>query len=215
MTHTDARLGASCPSQETLAAFLVTSASVPVELTGDWPGVSDEQMQALSRHLAVCDRCVEELRAASHRLALANEIAAPVPSELVARVNADLRPRARVAPLERFRPLVALRDWAASTLRLPVLVPAALAALALIVVVPRLQQWTSSDAELSRAVELRQVARITVEAAAVHSARDTASPVLTTLVRGDRAVLNGEQDDWYRVELADGAEGWIERNAFD
>jgi hypothetical protein len=111
--------------------------------------------------------------------------------------------------------LAELRERLAAAVTMPVLVPVALAALALIVIVPRLQNPTVRDGELSRAVELRQPARVTVDSAAVRKEPAGDAVVVTTLVRGDRTVLVAQQGDWYRVALADGGEGWIERRAFE
>jgi hypothetical protein len=209
MNHTDAK----CPTQETLTAFLAATG----DLAGDWPRSvpGDAEMQRLNEHVAACNDCIEELRAASYRLALANEIPVPVPAHIAAQTLPASQPRRRPEVTERAGVFAGLRDWLVASIRLPVLVPAAVAALALIVVVPRLQTPNESSEELSRAVELRQIARITVDSAAVYTEHDRASGVIMTLSRGDRAVLVGEQDDWYRVALADGSEGWIERRAFD
>lgn len=216
MNHTDARSAATCPTSETLAAFLAASATLPAVLAGDAPAamLSDAEKRALNDHVTACDRCLEELRAASYRLALADEIAAPVPAQVAARAAADPRPHLRPTAVESAGPLAAVRDWLAATIRMPVLVPVALAAMALIVVVPQLRTNTT-DGELSRAVELRQIARVTADTAVVRTERDGSSPALGTLARGDRAVLVGERDGWYRIALADGSEGWIERSAFD
>lgn len=217
MTHTDARTEGACPTQETLTAFLAASGALPPGLAEDWPrdAVSGEELRALSTHLATCDSCVEDLRTASRRLASAADIPMPVPSEVLARAQALAEPRAETVAGERAGWIAEVREWLSATIRMPVLVPAALAALALIVVVPRLQTTSAPQDELSRAVELRQPARVTAETAAVRAARSDDAAVLETLVRGDRAILTAEEDGWYRVALADGAEGWIERSAFE
>ncbi len=217
MNHTDARFETECPTQEMLAALLAATGALPSELTGDWSRTitGDAEMQRLSSHVATCNHCIGELRAATYRLTLASEIPLPVPADIAARALADDRPHRRPAVAERAGAFAGLRDWLVASIRLPVLVPAAIAALALIVVVPRLQTPDESNEALSRAVELRQVARVTVDTAAVHAERDQTSGVIMTLNRGDRAVLVGEQGDWYRVALADGSQGWIERRAFD
>lgn len=216
MNHIDARFSASCPSPETLTAFLAASAALPPQLVGEWSSpVGDDEMRGLSAHVAACDHCVEELRVVSRRLALAAAMPLPVPPGLVRQTVAAIAPAAASVPAAAPGWLTGMREWLLAGIRMPVLAPAALAALALIVVVPRLQAPPDSSQELSRAVELRQVARVTVDGAAVRAERTAAAAVLMTLVRGDRAVLVGEQDGWYRVALADGTEGWIERSAFD
>lgn len=217
MNHTDARVEATCPTPETLTAFLAASGALPSEVAEGWPraGVTDAEMQALSTHVAGCDRCVEDLRTASRRLALTAEMALPVPAEVVARAGSLTGPQAETVAADRTGWLSDLREWMAAAIRMPVLVPAALAALALIVVVPRLQTTPAPQEELSRAVELRQAARVTADSVAIRAGRSTDATVIETLVRGDRAILTAEEDGWYRVALADGAEGWVERSAFE
>jgi hypothetical protein len=186
-------------------------------LAEDWPRgvVTDDEMQALSTHVTACDHCVEDLRTASRRLALAADMPVPVPSEIVARVLAGATAQRQPVAAEHNSWLAEVGQRLAAMIRMPVLVPAAVAALALIVIVPRLQTPTGSQEELSRAVELRQPARVTADIAVVRAARSGDAAVLVTLARGDRAILTAEEDGWYRVALADGAEGWVERRAFE
>ena len=82
-------------------------------------------------------------------------------------------------------------------------------------IVPRLQNPTAPEAELSRAVEMRQQARVTAASAAVRKEPAAEADVIATLARGDSTVLVAQKGDWYRVALADGGEGWIERRAFE
>jgi hypothetical protein len=215
MNHTDARFDAMCPTEETLAAYLAASGSLPPELTRGWgrTAFSDEEMRALSAHVGACDRCVDELRTATRRLSLAAEIPVAVPAQVAARAAAAAAQPAAAAPSRSGARLADLRERLKAVVRMPILVPMALAALALIVIVPRLQ--TAPDSELTRAVELRQAARITADSAAVRQQPTAEAAVIATLNRGDSTVLVAQDGDWYRVALADGGEGWIERRAFE
>jgi hypothetical protein len=206
MNHTDARF------------YLAASRELPV-LEPGWGDtvLSDEELRALATHVDACDRCIEELRVASRRLTLATEMAVEVPAAVAARAAIAAGMPSKVAAKTSVAGgwFAELRERLAAAVTMPVLVPVALAALALIVIVPRLQNPTVRDGELSRAVELRQPARVTVDSAAVRKEPAGDAVVVTTLVRGDRTVLVAQQGDWYRVALADGGEGWIERRAFE
>lgn len=218
MNRTEARFDAMCPTEETLAAYLAASGSLPSELTEGWNrmALSAEELRALTAHVDACDRCVEELRAASRRLASAAEIPIAVPAAVAARAGALVdRPRTDPARGGFSTWIAGLRERLAAAVSMPVLVPVALAALALVVIVPRLQSPTAPEAELSRAVEMRQQARVTADSAVVRKEPASEAAVITTLTRGDHTVLVARQGDWYRVALADGGEGWIERRAFE
>jgi SH3-like domain-containing protein len=57
---------------------------------------------------------------------------------------------------------------------------------------------------------------VTAAAATVRAERNNPdSETIANLRRGDQIVLVGEQDGWYRISLADGTEGWVERAAFE
>lgn len=217
MKATDTRrAGEACPSAETLAAFLATARSLPAELATDWQHdlVSADEQRAVTAHIATCDQCVEELRTAHRRLLLAAEIPIAVPPAIAARVTA-LAPENPPATAGLAAWIVGLRDRLGAALRLPVLVPAAAAIALLVVFAPRPESSTPTSREMSRSVDLRQPARVTVESAAVRAERRTDAETIATLPRGARVDLLREDDGWFRVALADGTEGWIERIAFE
>jgi hypothetical protein len=218
MSHTDTRFDAMCPTEEALAAFLAASGSLPPDLMQGWDrtALSEEELRALTAHVDVCDRCVEELQTASRRLALAAEMPIPVPAEVAARTAIVVEQLDAQTTSRGFGTWIAeLGERLKAAISMPVLVPVALAALALIVVVPRLQTSTAPDAELSRAVDMRQSARVTADSAVVRKEPAADGAVIKTLKRGEHMVLIAQQGDWYRVALADGGEGWIERRAFE
>ena len=218
MSHTDTRFDAMCPTEETLAAFLAASGSLPPELTQGWDraAFSEAELQALTAHVDACDRCVEELQTASRRLALTAEMPIVVPADVAARTAIVAQQRKTESTPRGFSVWIAeLGERFKDAISMPVLVPVAIAALALIVIVPRWQSSTAPDAELSRAVDMRQSARVTADSAVVRKEPTADGAVVTTLKRGEHTVLVAQQGDWYRVALADGGEGWIERRAFE
>lgn len=207
----------ACPSAETLTAYLAQTDSLPAALARGWrDAITDDEEHRVTAHLAVCDRCVEDLRTAQCRLAIAAEVPLSVPADVAARAVAvmPLRPPATFEGSSAW--IENARRWLTGALRLPVLVPAAAALTLVLVFAPRPQSPQSSQRELSRAVPMRQPARVTAAAATVRAERNNPdSETIANLRRGDQIVLVGEQDGWYRISLADGTEGWIERAAFE
>jgi hypothetical protein len=218
MKPTDSKAHApACPNSETLTAYLAASDSLPAELASGWraDAIDDDEKRRVAAHLAVCDRCVEDLVTAQRRLSRAAEVPLAVPADVAARAAAAMASTPAAVLRDRNAWIGNARRWLSEALRLPVLVPA-LAALTLVLVfAPRPQSSPSAPRELSRAVPMRQAARVTAVAASVRTERSPGSEIIANLRRGDSIVLVGEQDGWYRISLADGSEGWIERTAFE
>lgn len=196
------------PNDEWLVAYLTA-------------GLSDDERRGLDTHLQGCDRCVGSLSTMQHRLGMAAEVGVPVPRAVFGRVAGLAAPAASSSP-RLPAPLSALLDRVLSVLRLPVLVPVAVAATALVVLV---SQWDTTrpapQRERSRAVNIEQTLPVTVPEAEVwpqpSRARQgtAAGRVIATMKRGTRVAVIGEKGDWYRIALPDGRMGWMERTAFE
>jgi hypothetical protein len=200
-----------------LTAYLAASDSLPAELAGGWraDAIDDDEKRRVTAHLAVCDRCVEDLVTAQRRLSLAAEVPLAVPADVAARAAAAMASTPAAVLRDRSAWIDNARRWLSEALRLPVLVPAVAALTLVLVFAPRPQSSPPAPRELSRAVPMRQAARVTAAAASVRAARSPDSEIIANLRRGDSIVLVGEQDGWYRISLADGSEGWVERTAFE
>jgi anti-sigma factor RsiW len=188
------------PSDEILAAYLST-------------GLSAAERRDIGQHLHTCDRCVQAVAVAHHRIGMAHEIAAPVPQAV--------RERARTPELSvpgggNTRPnwLSVMRDRLSGVLRLPVLAPVALAA-GLVLVVATSSTWLRPHGDLTRSIQLHQNLRVTTTEAPVRNQPSTRAEVVATLRHGNAVEIRDEQHDWYRVALPDGTEGWVLRQAFE
>lgn len=202
--------GAGCGSEETLLLYASGA------LHGD-PG------EAVAAHVAGCDACVAGLVRLQRRLRVQLEIATPIPPAVQQRAAAVLIDTAReLAPVvERPRPMVVhapslaerLRGW----LRVPVLVPVAMAATALFMVAAGQRSATDPAAgERSRAVTSAPVSlRVTAADVPVHQRPSGQSEVVATLQRGAMVAVAGEERGWYEVRLEGGTPGWVAREAFE
>jgi hypothetical protein len=196
------------PNDEWLVAYLTA-------------GLSDVEQRGLDTHLQGCDRCVGSLSSMRRHLGMAAEVGVPVPAAVFDRV-AGLG--ATVSPSSARRPALVstLLDRVFSVFRLPVLVPVAVAATALVVLVSQSDMSRPApQQERSRAVGTRQTISVTVPEAEVwpQPARvrpgTTGGQVMATIKRGTRIAVVGEKGEWYQITLPDGRMGWMERNAFE
>ncbi len=198
----------ACPSDEWLVAFLIGEQPSLAE-----PGaarVSLPQHDAIAAHVRDCDRCVAELRIVRDRMRLAFEVDAPVPAAVLARATPPVAPTRHAASHELpwWRGLV-------ERFRLPLLVPvAAAAALVIAVGLPQRRQAPVPE-ELTRAVAMRQPARVTAPQATLYAAPQSDSLTVARLERGADVFLLAEQKEWYRIERPDGETGWMEKSAFE
>jgi len=187
------------PSDEQLVAYLAA-------------GLTQQERRSVEHHVAACDGCVQTLIMVHQRLAVAAEVPMPVPDELRRRAAAVPRLPAEDHPTTERSPAGARL---AAVLRLPILVPLALAAGALLVVTTQLRQGGEPPRELSRSVPMQQRVRVTAPEAVVRAQPSSHADSLATLTRGAAVDVREEQHDWYRVVLPDGKSGWVERRAFD
>jgi hypothetical protein len=187
-------------------------------------GMSGAERAALHAHLGVCDPCVSALAVLHRRLSLAAVVDTPVPSGVQQRARlafaAGLEEVAPAAERARYAEPrgAALLERIRGLLRVPVLVPAALAAGALLTTValrPGSQEPAGSG-ELTRAIAPDSVRmRVTAIEATVRSRPSMQSETVATVRRGTVVEVAGGERDWYEVRLDGGSKGWVEREAFE
>jgi len=205
----DATSGEStCGTAEMLVSYLTT-------------GLSESERHSIDAHVRGCDQCVRTLTLLQRRLLSAEDVPAAVPLSVMERATAAAASGRRPA-----KPAVGLSEaWSALSsvgrrlsahIRLPALVPAAVAAGALLVVAGE-HNWTQPEplTEMSRAVPSRRPLRITAAEAIVHAQPNPHTAALATFSRGATLEVTSLEKDWYRVTLPGGAEGWVERQAFE
>jgi len=187
-----------CPDDERVAAYVSV-------------GLSDAERDEVEAHLRRCDRCVNIVAIVQQRLSLADEIAAPVPAGVRARV----RSVAEVPALRQVSWWAVARDWMTPLLRAPVLIPAVAAAGALMLILtvaPRI----FSPRDLTRGLPpVAEKLRVTGHAVPVYERPSSRAAVVASVERGMSLTIRGEDRDWYSVVLPDGKEGWVEREAFE
>jgi hypothetical protein len=202
--------GSGCADEEYLVLYA----------TGTMNGTARTALQA---HLDGCDACIRALTALHRRLSLAAVIESPVPFGIQQRARLALeaaRPATvPVADRPIFAPSrgVAFLDRLRGLLRVPVLVPAAMAAGALLMVTLQPPSRQGADTgELDRAIAPQQVKlRVTAVEATVRSRPSMQSLTLGTVHRGAMVEVAGQERDWYEVRLDGGQQGWVEREAFE
>lgn len=200
------------PNDETLMAYL-------------WPGsLPAPEHATVERHLAVCDHCVALIEVAHARLAIAAEIPYAVPPQLQQRVLKGLSAPAPVVDQPTQRPvrvvgrgwLDAVRDGLLALTRLPILVPTGFAVGIALMLVGNRTIWNVVPAgPLTRAVSVSQALRVTAPQAVVRAQPHARAESIATLSRGQVVQVDREDREWYRFTLPGGAEGWVERGAFE
>lgn len=200
--------GASCGTTEMLVSYLTT-------------GLSDAERHSIDTHVRGCNQCIRTLTLLQRRLLSAEEIPAPVPAFLVERATAAATPaRSPAKPAaglaEAWSALSSVGRRLSAHIRLPALVPAAVAAGALLVVAGE-HNWMQPEPlkEMARAVPSHRTLRITAAEAVVRAQPNTRTDVVARLTRGTPLEVTSLEKDWYRVTLPGGAEGWVERQAFE
>jgi anti-sigma factor RsiW len=184
-------------------------------------GLSGSERAALHGHLASCDACIEALALLHRRLSLAASIATPVPTGVQHRARLALEAGAMAPPAEAVaytapRP-IPLLERLRGLLRVPVLVPVAVAAGALfmIAIQPGLV-GRGVEGERSRAIVPDTVKlRVNAAEATVRGRPSMHSEVVATVQRGTTLEVAGEERGWYEVRLEGGRPGWVEREAFE
>jgi hypothetical protein len=198
----------SCGTAEMLVSYLTT-------------GLSDGERQSIDTHVRGCDQCVRTLTLLQRRLLSADDVPAAVPLSVMERATAaatfERRPaKPAVGLSEAWSALSSVGRRLSAHIRLPALVPAAVAAGALLVVAGE-RNWTQPEPlkEMSRAVPSHRSLRITAAEAIVRAQPSSRTEAVATLSRGTMLEVTSLEKDWYRVTLPGGAEGWVERQAFE
>ncbi len=195
--------GSGCADEEGLILYLTQD-------------LSDRERKAVETHLSRCDSCVYGLSLLRKRLRIEDMVDQPVPTALQGRVRDLIEHGAR--DLAKAEPEAAswmhrVREALDRSLRLPVLVPAAVAAGALLAVGVQNQQLNEHSGV--RAIERVSEMRVTVNRVFVREVPRPNAGVLGEFQRGDLVRVAGEDRDWYRVMLSPEQSGWVEREAFE
>jgi hypothetical protein len=206
--------GVRCSDEEGLILYLMR-------------GLSAQDRVAIETHLAHCDSCVYGISLLRKRLRIEDCVDRAVPSALRQKVRevieAGAREIAEQHAVDAARPappalwLHRVRDHLDRFLRLPVLVPAAVAAGALLVIGVQNQGIDGAGPERSgiRAIERVSTLRVTAARAVVRREPRASGATVAELKAGEQVQVAGEERDWYRVLLSDEQSGWVEREAFE
>lgn len=198
--------GAHCGTSEVLVSYLTT-------------GLSESERRSIDTHVRGCDQCIKTLTLLQRRLLSADEIPAPVPLSVLERATAAATPERRQKPAaglaEAWSALSSVGRRLSAHIRLPALVPAAVAAGALLVVAGE-HNWTQTEPkEMTRAVPSHRTLRVTAQEVIVRAQPSSRTDAVGTLTRGTTIEVTALEKDWYRVTLPSGADGWVEREAFE
>jgi hypothetical protein len=203
--------GAGCADEERLILYLMRH-------------LSDGERAVVEKHLGHCDACVYGLSLLHRRLRIQDSVERPVPAQFQERVRAILE----LETAERNNGHAAareptsgwwerVRDSLDRFLRLPVLLPAAVAAGALLVVGVQDGYFGGHGGAPNdlRAIDLTRDLRVTALRAEVRERPSANSALVGEIERGQLLRVAGEERDWYRVELPRGGAGWVAREAFE
>ena len=199
--------GGRCSDEESLILYLTQ-------------GLSESERNAVEAHLSRCDACVYGIALLRRRLHIDDTVDRAVPTAIQEKVREVIEAGARdLAEQDRGDGPVSgwvHRVWESLDrfLRLPVLVPTAVAAGALLVIGVQNQNLGSGSSGI-RAVEQVSMVRVTATRALVRDLPRATGAVVAELRAGDRVELAGEDRDWYRVVLSEDRSGWVEREAFE
>jgi anti-sigma factor RsiW len=182
-------------------------------------GLRGSERAALDAHLGTCDGCVTAMALLHRRLGVGPvERAVPIAIQRRAELALETGLGEPAPRLRRIEPRgAAVLHRVRELLRLPVLVPAALAASALLTVALH-PDWVqrAGNGERSRAVAPDTAKRrVTAVEATVRSRPSMQSEVVATVRRGTLVEVAGEERDWFEVRLDGGRPGWVEREAFE
>ncbi len=185
-------------------------------------GMAEGEHGAVETHLEGCDACMASLSLLCRRMAISHRVDAPVPAMVGERAGAVLEAGLREmawrtpesASGERWSTALARRIG--ELFRMPVLIPAAVAAGALLVVGLQVR-WTATQqpAERSRVVTGVTSLRVTAIEAQVRVRPSRRADLVATVRRGMVVEVAGEERDWYQIVLPGGKPGWVEREAFE
>ena len=171
-----------CPGDELLVAYAAAE-------------LDAADRDQVERHLAACDDCLETVRCIHARLAATAEGLLSPPAAIARKAGAA----SAAAPPTRRVPL---------PLRLPILIPASLAAGLLLVFAS--QSWLMPDAPLrERSADIRRATRAT----SVWSRPSVRGDVVAQIVAGESVEVRHEDAGWCNIALGERGDGWIECGA--
>ena len=199
-----------CPSDELLIALVTI-------------GLSDDEQRAIDLHLDTCDRCLEALDTALHRLRIADEVSTSLPAALRARAAAAAAAPPPPPSVVRVPRLAALpptegppgfRRWLSVSLWPQAMVPVAIAAVAVLAIATQFRLTPTAPRTLTRSITLPpQRVRVTAVQTALRRQPTGHAEVVATLRRGMVVEVGNQERDWRHVTLADGTDGWVEQDA--
>ena len=197
--------GSGCAGEESLILYLQGEAR-------------SSEVDGVERHLESCDACVSRLTILHRRLGVDAVVDRPMPAEVRERADRALAiEAARVTRAQRAdRRVESWRRRLNQLLRFPILIPAAVAAGALMMVSVQ-EGWIgrTPSVERVRSVGGHDQLRVTVPEAVVRRQPTTHGEVVTTLPKGTVVAVTGEEHGWYRIALAGDQPGWVAREAFE
>lgn len=205
--------GSSCAGEEHLVLYASD-------------GLEGPARAAAEAHVVGCDACLQSVVRVRRRLAIAGDFAALIPPAVqhraglalergmreLERETAGASEGVRAAQRHHVGVLERLSNW----LRVPVLVPAAVAAGALLAVVTLQHPADRTAGERSRAVAPASATlRVRAVEAQVYSRPSMQAQVIATVKRDTRLEVAGEERGWYEVRLEGGSAGWVAQEAFE
>jgi anti-sigma factor RsiW len=171
-----------CPGDELLVAYAAAE-------------LDAVERDRVERHLAECDDCLETVRCIHSRLTATADglVSPPVAVARKARAASSQSAAAPRVPLP---------------LRLPILIPASLAAGLLMVFAS--QSWLMPNAGMrERSADIRRAGRAT----SVWSQPSVRAEVVAEIVAGEIVEVRREQAGWCNIALGERGDGWIECGA--
>ncbi len=202
---------ARCSDEEGLILYLMRS-------------LSAHDRAAIETHLSHCDSCVYGISLLRKRLRIDDSVDRAVPSALREKVREVIEAGSRelagaaetAAPASPVLWMHRMRDSLDRFLRLPVLVPVAVAAGALLVVGVQNQGGLIGVPDSGiRAVEQVTTMRVTAQRATLRQLPRANAAVVGELRAGEQVQVAGVERDWYEVRLSAEETGWVEREAFE
>jgi SH3-like domain-containing protein len=103
--------------------------------------------------------------------------------------------------------------WRAAALRLPIMIPAAVAVVAVLMVATQTWLTPPGPRSLTRSVAIPQHVRVTALGAPVRRQPNGHAEVIAMVTRGMVVDVGGEERDWLHVTLPNGTDGWVEQRA--
>ena len=98
-------------------------------------------------------------------------------------------------------------------MRPPVMIPAAVAIVAVLVVATQTWVAPGTPRSMTRAIDLPQHVRVTALTATIRRQPSGHAEVVATVPRGTPVTISGEERDWSHVTLANGIDGWVDQGA--